>query len=258
MFLGWDPVPKPLILPPNEVHVLCANLATDEERVRQLARSLSADELSRSKRFRFERDRRRYAVGRGTLREILGAYLGASPALLAFAYGSHGKPSLAANWNRPGIRFSVSHCEDVALYALAVERSVGVDLERIRGDVDILGIAEKFFSPREFRELQLLPQRERTEAFFRCWTRREAYLKAKGTGLGPTDFEVSLDQRPTENLLHHGKGRPQTESWALRTVDMDEDHVGAVAAQGRGWHLRCWRWRQCANRNGATANAVTP
>jgi 4'-phosphopantetheinyl transferase len=141
-----------------------------------LLQSLSPDERARAARFRFERDRRRFVAGRGALREILGEALGRPPSSIAFAYGPQGKPRLAAD----EIQFNVSHSEGLGLIAVAGDRRVGVDIERVRAKGSGMDVAKRFFSRAEVATLRALPRGLRTEAFFACWTRKEAYIKARG------------------------------------------------------------------------------
>jgi len=157
-------------------------------------KSLVPDERQRAERFRFERDRRRFIVAHGVLRDILGRYLKCSPAQVSFSYNQYGKPALAQESEAIGLRFNMSHSHEVALYALTRAREVGVDVELLREDFASLEIAERFFSRSEVALLNSLAPELRTDGFFNCWTRKEAYIKALGEGLShPLDrFAVSL------------------------------------------------------------------
>ncbi len=167
----------------DEIHVWHADLArSDEERVRWEA-NLSPDEKERADRFHFVKDRNRFVVARGLLRELLGRYLRQAPASLEFSYGEYGKPSLSGENASSGLCFNLSHSSDLAVYAVARERNLGIDVERIRPEAASDRIAERFFSPREVNDLRTLPAEARVEGFFHCWTRKEAYLKATGMGL---------------------------------------------------------------------------
>ena len=155
---------------------------------------MSDDEKERAARFRFERDREFFVAGRGILRELLGGYLKRPPPELQFQYGSEGKPCLSLeDWEWP-IRFNVSHSRGIALYAFSGGLEVGVDVEEIRSDFASEEIAERFFSAGELEELRGLPAELKADGFFNCWTRKEAYVKAWGSGLGiPLDsFGVTL------------------------------------------------------------------
>jgi 4'-phosphopantetheinyl transferase len=158
-----------------------------------LARLLSADEGERAGRFAFERDRRRYVVARARLRQLLGERLGAAPESLRFVYHAHGKPALARCPGQRDLRFNVSHCGEVAAYAFADGREVGVDIEEVRALPDADALAMRFFSPDERAAYLSLPRQARPRGFFNCWTRKEAFVKALGAGLSqPLDaFDVS-------------------------------------------------------------------
>jgi 4'-phosphopantetheinyl transferase len=151
---------------------------------------LSHAERQRARRFRFERDRRRFVAGRARLRELLGARLGVQPAAVELAYGSNGKPRLA----RGGWHFSVSHCDEVALFAFSAGSEIGVDIEAIRAVQEADAIAAQCFSRREYAAYSSLESRDKPLGFLECWTRKEAFVKALGEGLSmPLDrFDVSL------------------------------------------------------------------
>jgi 4'-phosphopantetheinyl transferase len=169
----------------EDVHVWRASLDAPPPRVSAwLQALLSPDENERAARFFFERDRRRFIVGRGILRSLLGAYLGRRPGEIRFCYGPNGKPALAEV--KPGERvfFNVAHSEDAALFAFARAGEIGVDIERVRPLPDWQAIAEASFGPDELIRLRRCPEAARREEFFRAWTRQEALLKATGVGLG--------------------------------------------------------------------------
>ena len=148
-----------------------------------LAELLSADETERARRFAFERDRRRYIVARARLRQLLGERLGTAPESLRFVYEPHGKPALARRAGQRDVRFNLSHCGEIAAYAFAEGREVGVDIEEVRELPDADQLALRFFSRRERAAYLRLPRRERPRGFFNCWTRKEAFVKALGVGL---------------------------------------------------------------------------
>jgi 4'-phosphopantetheinyl transferase len=161
------------------IEAVVARLDLCAEGVALLSMTLSEDERSRARRFARERDRRRYVVARGRLRELLAQRLGADPREIELVHGANGKPALAHG----SLRFNVSHCEDLALYGFAEGREIGVDLEVLRELSEADQIAERFFSADERAAYRALPAPQRTRGFFRCWTRKEALAKALGTGL---------------------------------------------------------------------------
>jgi 4'-phosphopantetheinyl transferase len=228
----------------SEVHVWRAELDVSGLNLCGLEGLLSSDEMSRANRFHFQRDRARFVAARGTLRMLLGRYLGAAASALQFCYGRYGKPYLARVPGRDDIRFNVAHSEGLALYAFAPAREVGVDLERIWPLAQIDQIARQFFSPREKADLCSLDDGLREEAFYRCWTRKEAYIKARGQGLflALSEFDVSL--RPDEPARILGvRGEAQDAScWTLRELEPGAGYVGALAVQGANWQLSCWQY----------------
>jgi 4'-phosphopantetheinyl transferase len=200
-----------------EVYVLA--LDVDTTRFLPL---LSADEQERAARFRFEIHRNRYTVARGMLREVLGSQLGVAPEALMFTYGSHGKPSLVDS----DLQFNVSHSHDAGMIAVARGREVGCDIERIEPKFADDQIPERFFSPNEVAALRLLPKADQHRAFFRIWTRKEAFIKACGLGMSlPLDsFDVTLGD---EALLLHG-----ADGWSVRAVEAPRGYEAAVVARG--------------------------
>jgi 4'-phosphopantetheinyl transferase len=241
---AWGAPPRLLRLADDVVHVWAAPLDPPADAVRRHAALLAPDESARAERFRFERDRRRFTVARGVLRTLLGRYLGTDPRVVAFRYETHGKPVLDGEPAAHGIRFNVSHSGEMALYALARGREVGVDVEEVRRMEDGLGIAERFFSPAEVAAFRSLPAEIRDDAFFNCWTRKEAYIKAVGEGLSfPLHvFDVSLAPGEPARLLASRDPR-QAERWSLRGLpDPAPGYRAAVVVEGEGWEPACWRW----------------
>jgi 4'-phosphopantetheinyl transferase len=179
----WSVAPVKLNLADGEIHVWRAPLDLDTEALERCASNLSIDEKVRASRFLFPRDRDYFMAARGILRELLAKYVACSPAELEFQYGQRGKPSIRTVNGQPPVRFNLSHSRGLAIYAFARSRELGIDLESIRTEFSGEDIAERHFSPRELDEWHRLTPESRTEAFFLCWTRKEAYVKARGEGL---------------------------------------------------------------------------
>jgi 4'-phosphopantetheinyl transferase len=220
----------------GEVHVWTVSLDVAPRQADALAEVLSPDERERAARFLADRDRRRFVVGRGVLRTTLGRYTGIAPDALQFRYGTHGKPALAgARWH--DLNFNVSHSKDTTLYAVALRRRVGIDIEHVRSDIETDEIATRFFSVREAATLRALPTEQRLRAFFRIWTRKEAFLKGKNDGLSVSlgDFDVSCDEHA--RLLSSSLG---ASNWSLRELFANDDQVAAIAVEGTDWVLRQW------------------
>jgi 4'-phosphopantetheinyl transferase len=213
----------------NEIHVWHAVLDCGGDLPGELEASLSPDEKARADRFHFKNDRNRFVAARGLLRKLLGAYLRRAPAGLEFSYGQHGKPALSGENTASGLCFNLSHSSGLAVYAIARERNLGVDVEHIKPDSAGENIATRYFSEREAGALQGLPPEARIKGFFHCWTRKEAYLKATGMGLQiPLDsFSVSVS--PGEPAHFLGGVEP---CWHLATYDPAEGYVAALAYDG--------------------------
>ena len=229
-YQGAPDVSDDLVLRFDEIHVWKQSLSQPPAQVEFFRGLLSPDELERLGRFRFDTNRTEYAVSRGTLRALLGAYLGLSPRELHFAYSEYGRPSLATAGL---LNFNVSHSGEVVLLAFARVRRIGIDVERIRTDFNTSEIAERFFSPAERAALGQLPTDDRHDAFFRCWTRKEAFIKALGEGLShPLDqFDVSLSPELPAALLATRPVADEARRWSLWDIQVPPGYAGALAAE---------------------------
>ena len=227
-------------LEPDEVHVWCADLRQLAGRAAEFELILSPEERQKAARFYFADDRERYVSARGLLRTLLGAYLRKPPAELSFSYNAWGKPALSDC----ALEFNLSHSRDLALYALARDRAVGIDVEFIRDDPACLEIAEGHFSRREVKTLRALHRSQRAPAFFNCWTRKEALIKAQGQGLSlPLNaFDVSLAPGEPAALLNVEAAARELSRWSLQALTPAPNYVAAVAAIGGGWRLCCRQW----------------
>lgn len=240
----WIPAPESLTLASDEVHVWRVGLDLRLSQVQNLLQTLTEDERSRAERFYFVRDRHHFIVARGALRAILSRYLNCEPGQIRFCYNQQGKPALVREWGGDWLRFNVSHARGLALVAVTRDREIGVDVEYIRPDLANEQIAEQFFSPREVAQLRALPPALQPEAFFNCWTRKEAYIKAQGMGLSLLldQFDVSLVPGEPAALLST-RGDPREASrWSLRELMPGPGYIAALAVKGHGWRLSCWQW----------------
>jgi 4'-phosphopantetheinyl transferase len=240
----WVAPPVPLTLSREEVHVWRASLRPSASRVFCLRDTLAPDELERAEQYVFRRDRERYILGRGILRAILSRYLGVKPAELSFSYNCCGKPSLAAPFHRNGFQFNVSHSDWLALYGVARGRKIGVDLERVNSDLDCEEIARHFFSKGEIAALCTLPEQSKHKGFYNCWTRKEAYVKAKGAGFSiPLDeFDVTLIPGVPARLLHTEWEPQEVTRWSFEELRPGRGYAAAIAVEGRPRHLTCLQW----------------
>jgi 4'-phosphopantetheinyl transferase len=211
------------------VDIYSARLEPDSSRLESLHDTLSPEERERAARFHFPIHRRHFIACRGILREILGGFLEVEPAEVRFNYNAYGKPSVEDS----RIRFNVSHSGGWAMFAVTGTREVGIDIERIDARTAVEQIPERFFSAWEAAQLRALPAAQQTDAFFRCWTRKEAYIKARGLGLSlPLDsFDVSLAPGEPAALLR-GAG-----NYSVRELPAPEGFAAAVVAEGTDWEI---------------------
>jgi 4'-phosphopantetheinyl transferase len=217
----------------KEVEVVATALDLGRESVRALTALLSDSERERASRFVFERDRRRFTIARARLRQLLAERLGIQPGSLEFTYSAYGKPALARRFADSDLRFNVSHCEDLAVYALAVGQEVGIDVEVVRVMRDADDIAARFFSRRENEAYRALDPRDRPLGFFNCWTRKEAFIKALGEGLShPLDrFDVSLAPGEPARILRVENAPGNNCGWRMRSFSPAPGFVAAVVSQ---------------------------
>ena len=201
-------------------------------------------ESTRARAYRQEEDRCRFLVGRGMLRVLLGGYLGRPTKDVPIVSGAMGKPVLPPATNPGEWQFNVAHSGKWILAAIARRRRVGVDVERIRPMLDLEPLAERCCSPRERQIFKALPEDEKQTAFFRCWTRKEAYMKGLGLGLEiPLDaLEVSFTPGETARLVRSWQGDTSQYPWCLRELDIGSDYAAAMAVEGDPDRLSCWDW----------------
>ena len=239
MTIAWETPSGWPRLSDDEIHVWCVELdAAGEEAA--LAAYLSADEHEAERAGLLSgTHQRRFVVARGMLRQLLGRYLDRDPGAVAFARGAHGKPFL----QKGELHFNVSHTHELALYAIARDREVGVDVEWMRPQVAHEQIAARFFSLEEQEALAQVPDEERRAAFYNIWTRKEAYVKARGDGIaaGLGTFAVSLGAEAA--LLHSDEGRDEVERWKLIALEPADGYVAALCGAGVDWQVQGWRWR---------------
>jgi 4'-phosphopantetheinyl transferase len=248
----WGVPPVTMELGNNEVHVWRVPLDEIVAQTDSYLHALAADERARAERLYFQRDRDRFIAAHGALRAILGFYLNRAPECVSFDYGSHGKPALAWESGGDTIRFNMSHSRGGALYAVARAREVGIDVEFIHRNLEVEQIADRFFSRRETATLRALPTDSRKYAFFLCWTRKEAYIKARGEGLSmPLDqFDVSLIPGEPAGLLNTQPDSDDAVRWSMQDLNLAGGYVAALAVEGRGWSLSRWQWRQPLRNSG--------
>ena len=227
---------------PDEAHLWRVRLHGAPDEFARLATLLSAEEHVRAGRFRFERDRHRFVIARGRLREVLAAYLECPPAQVAFGYGPRGKPRLAGDGAGTGLTFSLSHTGTHGLVGIARGRRIGVDLEGIRPDV--LGDAEAslLLAEAERRDLDRLPSSDRLRALLAAWVQKEAYAKARGDGLALDLRAIEVDVRPDGpgGLRRDRQHADPATRWCVRTLEVGPEFAAALAVEGSAGRLGWW------------------
>lgn len=224
----WTEPPSSPSLETGTVHVWRIALNQEDDRVERFRRMLEADELERAGRFHFDKHRRHFIVARGFLRSVVAHYLRAQPEALRFEYGAYGKPALGREHT---LRFNLSHSNEVALLAVSLDAEIGVDVEHIRADFASEDIARRYFSRAEVEVFNALPPEERVAAFFRCWTRKEAYIKAIGKGFSQSlsAFDVTLAPEIAPALLRAEDD--DASRWWMGDIEVGEGYAGALIVE---------------------------
>lgn len=241
----WCSPPDLVVLGYDEVHVWRATLDLPLSCVRSLEQTLSADERKRAERYRFLKDSTNFVVARGILRTIVGRYTNSDPRMLQFRYNHFGKPSLVGEAGSDALFFNKTHSGQMAIYAITRGREIGIDLEYIDRGVAWKEIAERFFSPNEISMLRAVPTEMQLEAFYSCWTRKEAYLKGRGMGisLALSQFDVPVNSGVSVVLRTGEEGR-EISCWSLQDIFSGSGYAAALAVEGHSCHLKYWQWTE--------------
>jgi 4'-phosphopantetheinyl transferase len=240
----WPSRTQPGDLGDAEAHLWVVALDPASERLPDFGLILSPDEQERASRFRSDVDARRYMAARASLRTLLGAYVGIEPGQLRFTYDKFGKPGLGGDVPASSMRFSVSHSGDLGLFGFVREHRIGVDLERVRAGIDVESLAKNHFSPNEFQTLRCLSSDRQLEAFFCCWTRKEAYLKGRGEGMsyGLDRFEVNVTPGEPAAILRAVDDPDVSRRWTLEHLTPAPGYLGAAAVETDNVTFRCFQW----------------
>ncbi len=230
----------------DELHIWHISLIQSQDTIETLASHLDENEWAKADKFRFETERLNYVISHGARREILAKYLECLPNVIKFKENYYGKPFLRENKKR--IYFNLSHSHEIALLAVAKKRRIGVDIEAIRKNFDEINIAEQFFSTSEIETLQSLPRNLRTKAFFDCWTRKEAFIKAVGQGLSYPLKEFSVAFSPFERarLISLENTFLKTENWQIIELNIADDYASAAAIESKKTETKLFVWN-CSN-----------
>ena len=237
----WSHPPTPLDLQPHQVDIWRVSLDHYPASAQWAESTLSADESERAARFQFEKDRHRYILAHACLRDILSRYLHCETGHIKFTTSNYGKPVLLLDAK---MEFNLSHSGDYILIAVAHGHKVGVDVEHFRMDLDHEKIARRFFSQAENEEFSTIPHEQKLIAFFNCWTRKEAYIKAHGLGMSlPLDsFDVSFAPNEPAVLRATRPDSAEARTWTLLSLNVHPEHAGALAVEGRKMKFRYWDW----------------
>jgi 4'-phosphopantetheinyl transferase len=229
---------------PGEVHIWRGRLIQPEAVLQRCRALLSEDELARAARFYFEKDRSQFIVAHGMVRQVLAFYLKMAPREIHFRIEKKGKPELEENSGGRSLKFNLSHSGELALLAIARGQILGVDVELHRADFAGEDIARRFFSAQEAGKLSALPAEQKVEAFFNCWTRKEAYVKAMGDGLSiPLDsFDLTFAPGESPALLRVEGHPEELKRWSLYNLTPGEGYAGALLIEGRQHVLYCREW----------------
>ena len=233
-----------LDLPENAVHIWRVPLKHSSTSKALWLEVLSADEREKAACFRFVKDRNQFVQARAALRFILSEYVRADPRTLEFSYGPQGKPALANGHADSSLRFNLSRRDGLALIAITRGREIGVDVELMRADLPIFEIADVSFSATELATLRTLPESLRVAGFYNCWTRKEAFAKARGEGLSfpLQQFDVSLTPGDPAQLLAIRDDLDEVDRWMLREIPVTENYVAALAVEGINLNVTCRDW----------------
>src|SRR5579859_289641 len=228
---AWCPAPDALILTPTELHLWRVRCDCAPELLHHYQDLLSPSEQERAARFVIAEARRDFMVTRAALREILGKYLNVEPSGIALRQGKHGKPHISGE---PALQFNVSHSQGLAVLAFSSGEEIGVDIERTRAEFPASEIAGRFFSEKEVTEMEVLPPEERNRAFFSCWTRKEAYVKARGGGLQIPlgGFSLKVSESEEQQILDE-----EGKEWTIYSFEIAPEFAGAVAVESKNWQL---------------------
>ena len=239
----WQTAPDDLEISPHHVDIWLTSTELEEDQVRAYAKYLSQAELARAQKFRSKTGHREYIVTRGLLRQVMSETAGLDLAGVDFMYGEHGKPWLDARVSGKTVALNVSHSHGLALAALTVGGRLGVDLEKIRPEVEWRELAARYFAEAEIRALENRPQGDGLKAFYACWTRKEAFVKALGAGVsyGLDQFDVSVGPDEDYAALTIRSQDEDAAGWLVKNLPVPDSHAAAVAVDRPASKFRFWR-----------------
>lgn len=224
----------------NSVDIWSIDTAKFPDDLTSYFQLLSQEEQLRSQRFKFEKDKRLYILARSALRLLAGQYLNCTPVSIQMGYAAYDKPYFL---DYPEFKFNISHSGEIVVLAFVQKLELGVDVEYIKTDFEVMEIADNFFASDEIENLKKIEKELHFEAFYRCWTRKEAFIKAKGSGLSfpLSDFSVSIGEK-AELLATHWDENEKNE-WSLSSFMPKNDYVGALAVHGPVKTIKYHEWK---------------
>jgi 4'-phosphopantetheinyl transferase len=238
--MEWLVEPLNPELTTNCVHLWRAALDCEPAVTSRLEETLAQGERDRANRFFSQIDRNHFIAARGILRELLGTYLNLAPSEIEFCYGDNGKPALNPQTRGPVVQFNLSHSGNLAVYAFSLRRRLGIDVELVRPQSAAEDIAARYFAQQEVTELRKLPPSMQVEGFFNCWTRKEAYVKARGAGLSIPLDSFTVSTKPDAPVELHAADSAE---WSIHSFRPSRRHVGAVAVEGKSCLFRYLSWQ---------------
>ena len=239
----WQTTPDNLEISTRRVDVWLTSTELAEEQVLEYKKLLSGAELARAEKLAVAVKYKEFVVTRGLLKQMLSKVTGLDVSALHFNHGEHGKPCLAGNVAGKNVVFNVSHSHGMALVAITLGNRLGIDLEKLRQEVEWQALARRFFSDAEFRALSRQPDDCRMKSFFTCWTRKEAFVKAVGNGIayGLKEFDVSIDPGGSAGLLNIRGDSEEAADWVIKNIPMNENYAAALAVDRPGCDARLWK-----------------
>ncbi len=240
----WLPPPANINLGPSSLAIWSIRLDQAKSITAGLESLLSASEKETADRFHIERNRSRYIVAHGRLRQILSRYADTAPEQLAFGHGAHGKPFLSQDCRGDSVRFNLSRSQEIGLCAVAYGQEVGVDVEWVRPLNGMEPLVHRFFSPMEIADWHEVDESQKLETFYHYWTCKEAFVKARGDGLTLplNQFDVAFSPSAPPRLARIQGDATEAANWHLQTLTPATGYRAAVALPGLHWQVDCWRW----------------
>jgi 4'-phosphopantetheinyl transferase len=216
----------------NTVNTWFININDVQDKFEKFSNIISIDEKKRANKFHFKKDKNLFIMSRVVLRLLSGKYLNIEPETITFKYGKYGKPDFDFDTN---LKFNISHSGEMVILSFVLDYDIGVDIEKIKHDFDVLDIATNYFSKLEIEALKKAPKEKQSEFFYRCWTRKESFIKAKSIGLSfPLDqFSVSINSDKQVDLLETKWDKNEFKSWSLFSFSPDSDYIGAISVNGK-------------------------